>query len=79
MVEDYEELCSELSKLAKQLNVSFVIENKPTFSSKKYMIRFTIPRRWGGVKKYAYESTLKTIVADIAKIQTAGGKIIAVD
>ena len=79
MGEDYEELCSELSKLAKQLGVSFVIENKPTFRSKQYVIRFTMPRRWGGVKKYAYESTVRTIVADIAKIQSAGGKIIAVD
>ncbi len=56
---DFDEVCKELVELSKRLNVQIVIGNRPTFRPKQYMIRFTMKRRWGGVKKYAYECTRK--------------------
>uniref|UniRef100_A0AAU8GHU5 Uncharacterized protein n=1 Tax=Salmonella phage vB_SEnST11_KE22 TaxID=3161173 RepID=A0AAU8GHU5_9CAUD len=76
---NYEELCKELSELAKRFNISFVIGNKPTFRPKRYMIRFTMKRRWGGVKKYAYECTVDNLKAYVDQIEKAGGKIIGID
>lgn len=76
---DYEKLSKELSGLAKRFNINFVIGNKPTFRPKQYMIRFTMKRRWGGVKKYACQCTIDNLKAYVDQIEKVGGEIIGID
>lgn len=76
---DFDEVCKELLELSKRLNVQIVIGNRPTFRPKQYMVRFTMKRRWGGVKKYAYECTLENLKTYVEQIEKAGGKIIGIE
>lgn len=79
MEKDFDEVWKELIELSKRLNVQIVIGNRPTFRPKQYMIRFTMKRRWGGVKKYAYECTLENLKTYVEQIERSGGKIVGID
>ncbi len=81
MNEDVEKVFSDLRELAKRLNVKISIDQSSVspLPRRKYVIRFTMKRRWGGEKKYAYECTLGTLDAYIAQIERSGGKIVGID
>lgn len=82
MTEDIDKVYSEIRDLAKRLNVHIMVGNDrtaPVPRLKQYVIRFTMKRRWGGVKKYAYECTLGTLVSHVNQIERMGGKIVGID
>ncbi|WPK37571.1 hypothetical protein [Escherichia phage AV124] len=66
---------SEIVALAKRLKMTIMNRG----ASSRHVIRFTMKRRWGGVKKYAYECTLGTLVAHVNQIERMGGKIVGID
>jgi len=65
----------EIIELANRLGIRIVSRGPST----RYLIRFTMKRRWGGAKKYAYECTLGTLAAYVAQIERSGGKIVGID
>lgn len=83
MDESMEKVYSEISALAKRLNIQIIVKHEPKTrpipSMNRYVIRFTMKRRWGGVKKYAYECSLGTLAEYVAQIERSGGKIIGID
>lgn len=81
MNEDVEKVFSDLRDLAKRLNVNIVIDQNSASPSprRQYVIRFTMKRRWGGEKKYAYQCTIGTLLANVENIESFGGKIVGID
>lgn len=78
MNEDVEKVYSDIRGLAKRLNVNIVIDQTPS-PRRQYVIRFTMKRRWGGEKKYAYQCTIGTLLANVENIESFGGKIVGID
>lgn len=78
MNEDVEKVYSDIRDLAKRLNVNIVIDQTPS-PRRQYVIRFTMKRRWGGEKKYAYQCTIGTLLANVENIESFGGKIVGID
>lgn len=74
MGESHKIVWEEIYALAKRTGIW--IHNR---GQNDFLIRFTKPRRWGGVKKYAFQSTLGTLVAHVAHIEKIGGTIIGID
>lgn len=79
MGKDFDTICKELIELTNRFNLNIVIGNKPTFKNRQYMIRFSMPRRWGGVKKYACGCTVENLKTYVEQIEKVGGKVIAID
>lgn len=82
MDEDIQKVYSDISDLAKRLNVNIVVGHdrlSPVPRLKQYVIRFTMKRRWGGEKKFAYQCTLGTLVQSAEQIERVGGKIVGID
>lgn len=79
MEENYENFYNDMRELTKRLGITLVLHNRPCPRSRKHMIRFTMKRRWGGIKKYAYECTADNLMDSVTKIEGSGGKIIAID
>lgn len=82
MNEDVEKVFKEISDLANRLNVKIVVGHdrlSPVPRLKQYVIRFTMKRRWGGEKKFAYQCTLGTLVQSAEQIERVGGKIVGID
>lgn len=65
----------EIIALANRLGINIKSRGPNT----RYLIRFTMKRRWGGAKKYAYECSLGTLTAYIDQIERSGGKIVGID
>lgn len=82
MNEDVENVFKEISDLAERLNINIVVGHdrlSPVPRLKQYVIRFTMKRRWGGEKKFAYQCTLGTLVQSAEQIERVGGKIVGID
>lgn len=73
--EEYEVSLKNARSLVKELGLGIVARG-PRY---QHVIRFTMKRRWGGVKKYAYQCSLGNLVEYIAQIERAGGKIVGID
>lgn len=82
-MEDIDKVYSEIRDLAKRLNVQIVVghdpKNRVVPRTKQYVIRFTMKRRWGGTKKYAYECVLENLKFHVEQIEKVGGKIVGID
>lgn len=81
MGEDVEKFFNDIRELQNRLNIKIVIDQDSVSPSprRQYVIRFTMKRRWGGEKKYAYQCTLGTLIANVKNIENVGGKIVGID
>lgn len=75
MEDKYENTIKEVRDMLKRLGLT-MINRGPTA---RYMLRFTMKRRWGNTKKFAYECSLENLPTYIAQIEAMGGKIVGID
>ena len=73
--QQYENTVKEIRSMAKRLGLTIMVSGLHS----KYTIRFTMKRRWGGARKYAYQCSLGTLAAYVAQIENSGGKIVGID
>lgn len=75
IISEYDHTIAEVREVMKRLGMTIMNRGPNT----TYTVRFTMRRRWGGAKKYAYQCSLGTLAATVAQIERFGGKVVGID
>lgn len=75
IMSEYDHTIAEVREVMKRLGMSIINRGPTTI----YAVRFTMKRRWGGTKKYAYQCSLGTLAATVEQIERFGGKVVGID